>query len=130
MDTHAMLAAAGRFARSRLVLLEVAIEPDLLPRDNAVAYCAYLHHLVFAAINRAESAVLITASRHADGIEIAVLDDGTGAAQYDSTVIDAAPHGSTVAVTRNPACGTTIRLRLAPPVPQPAPAELVLEAAW
>lgn len=75
-ETQAVLAAADAFAHSRFVELQMAVEPDLIAQVDAAEYRIFLRHLLVAAVGRALGSVLVTAMRRADGVEIAVLDDG------------------------------------------------------
>jgi hypothetical protein len=120
-ETQAALAAASGFARSRSVELQMAVDPRLIAQADASECQTCLRHLIRGAIGRANSAVLVTAMRQADSVEIAVLDDGTappgaqpdGLAQLDGA--PSVPLGGTLSAKYEPEHGTTILLRL----PQP-----------
>lgn len=140
-ETQAVLAAANDFARNRFVELQMAVEPDLIARVDAAEYRIFLRHLLVAAIGRAWGSVLVTAMRQADGVEIAVLDDGaapSGAPRYSFAQpttqppvqptthpttdppgqpggAPAVPQGGILTAHYQPQRGTTIRLRLPRP---------------
>lgn len=120
-ETQAALAAASEFACSRGVELQMGVEPRLIAQADAAEFQACLRHLILRAIGRAGSGVLVTAMRQADGVEIAVLDDGTapaGAPPDRLTQADggpSAPLGGTLSAEYQPERGTTVLLRL----PQP-----------
>jgi hypothetical protein len=121
-ETQAVLAAAKDFARGRSVELQMAVEPHLVAQADAADYQTCLRQLILDAIGRAHSGVLVTAMRQADGVEIAVLDDGTvptGARRDSATPPSAAlsvplaiPPGATLSVDCQPERGTTVLLRL------------------
>ena len=83
-ETQAVLAAEDDFARSQFVELQMAVEPCLVAQIDAAEYRTCLRGLVRDAIGRASSGVLVTAMRQAEGVEIAVLDDGTDPAHQQS----------------------------------------------
>jgi hypothetical protein len=118
LETHTALTALNGYARSRFVELQVAVEPGLVVQADPADYRACLRNLLLAAIGRASSGVLVTAMRQAEGIEIAVLDDGTvpaGVRSYGSTLgADGSfvSVGGTARTDYHPQRGTTVRLRL------------------
>jgi hypothetical protein len=120
-ETQAVLAAEDGFARNHFVELQMAIEPRLVAQIESAQYRTCLRGLVRDAIVRASSGVLVTATRQADGVEIAVLDDGTspaglpsdGSAQPVQGV--PVPRGAALSVRYEQGRGTTTLLRL----PQP-----------
>jgi hypothetical protein len=120
-ETRAVLAAEDGFARNRFVELQMAVEPRLVAQIDSAQYRICLRGLVRDAIGRASSGVLVTAMRQADGVEIAVLDDGTDPARQPSDGSAQAgrdlpvPRGAAVVVRYEQGRGTTILLRL----PQP-----------
>jgi hypothetical protein len=120
-ETLAVLAAEDNFARNHFVELQVAVEPRLVAQIDAAQYRICLRELVHDAICRAGSGVLVTAMHHADGVEIAVLDDGTGPAQQQSHGEAQPgrhlplPGGATLVARYERGSGTTLLLRL----PQP-----------
>jgi hypothetical protein len=120
-ETQAVLTAEDGFARNRFVELQMAIEPRLVAQIDSAQYRICLRGLVRDAIIRAVSGVLVTAMRQADGVEIAVLDDGTDPARQEA---DASvqpgqdlpvPRGASLIVRHEQGRGTTVLLRL----PQP-----------
>jgi hypothetical protein len=117
-ETRAALAATSDFARSRSIALQMAADPDLIAQVDLAEYQTCLRSLIRDAIGRACSGVLVTAMRQADGLEIAVLDDGTDPA---GTIVDSGaqserttpvPHGGSLTANYQPEQGTTILLRL------------------
>jgi signal transduction histidine kinase len=125
-ETLAALAATGSFARSRFVDLQMAVEPALIVEADAAEYQACLRHLILGAIRRASSGVLVTATREADGVEIAVLDDGAGAPDGTTPAGEpAAPLGGTLRVNHRPDRGTSLLLWLPQPDRLPFPANAV-----
>jgi hypothetical protein len=117
-ETQAVLAAAKDLGRRRYVELQMAVEPDLVAEVDAAAYRTWLRHVLLAAIGRAYGAVLVTAMRQADGVEVVVLDDGTGAPHDGPTQAAekaVVPPGATISVDYHPEHGTTVLLRLRPP---------------
>lgn len=117
-ETRIALNATGGFARSRSVELQMAVELDLIVEADAAECQACLRHLILGAIGRAGGAVLVTATRQAGGVEIAVLDDGVGPEPNGATANGArsAPLGGTLRIEHRPGRGTSILLWL----PQPA----------
>jgi len=128
-ETHRVLDAVKDFARSRFVELQVAVEPGLVAQVDAGTYRRCLDRLLLEAVGRASSGVLITGMRHAGGVEVAVLDDGStpgGAPTHVSERTGAdIPPGATLDAEYEPGRGTTIRLRL----PQPDRSVVRPEAA-
>ncbi len=116
-ETRHVLDVANEFARNRCVELQVALEHGLVAQVDALAYRTCLRRLLMEAIDRASGGVLVTGTRQADGVEIAVLDDcptpvGVSASPGGDRSV---PPGATLKAEYQPHCGTTIRLRL----PQP-----------
>ena len=114
-ETRTVLSGALDFARSRYVELQMAVEPGVVAQVDAVAYRTCLHDLLSEAIVRAASGVLVTAVRQGDGVEVAVLDDGsdsTGPRRDGSTQVAAVPPGASLVTDSPPQRGTTVLLRL------------------
>ncbi|HVC59244.1 MAG TPA: hypothetical protein VND19_02625 [Acetobacteraceae bacterium] len=120
-ETHAVVAAANDFARLRCIELQMVVEPRLVAQADAAAYRTCLRDLLFGAIGRAGSGVLVTAMRDANGVEIAVLDDGAAPAGAPPGAKIAVPPGATLTAEYRPKCGTTILLRLPRPEQLPVP---------
>lgn len=120
-ETQSALTAASDFARGRFVELQMAVEPHLIAQADAAEYQKCLEHLIHRAIGRASSGVLVTAMRQADGVEIAVLDDGAdpGGDPGNCSVPPAeeppVPVGGLLSASYQAELGTTVMLRL----PQP-----------
>jgi hypothetical protein len=120
-ETQAVLAAEDDFARNHFVELQMAVQPRLVAQIDAAEYRTCLRGLLRDAIGRASSGVLVTAMHQADGVEIAVLDDGTDLVPQPSA--EAAqpgrdlplPHGAALIARYEQGRGTTMLLRL----PQP-----------
>lgn len=110
-ETHTALAATIGFARSRSVDLQMAADPSLVAQVDAQGYQTCLRQLIQQAVGRASSGVLVTAMRQADGVEIAVLDDGAGV-QGPMATHPPLPPGCTLTADYQPDRGTTILLRL------------------
>ncbi len=128
-ETQVALAAASEFAHSRCVDLQLAVEARLFAQAAAADYLTCLRQLLSSPIGRASRGVLVTAMRQANGVEIAVLDDGTGHAglERDGSMRPAQepaiPAGATLSIRRDPKYGTTILLRLPRPDRQPPASE-------
>jgi hypothetical protein len=133
-ETANVLAACGGFAQRRSVRLQTAIEPCLVAQASAAEYRACLRDLILDAIGRADSGVLVTGTRQADGAEIAILDDGTappGAAHpVQRYEVLSVPTGSTMTVDYQAEHGTTILLHLPQPggLTEPSDADMVAPA--
>ncbi|MEO8716550.1 MAG: ATP-binding protein, partial [Acetobacteraceae bacterium] len=116
LDTELRAAAEGLVAsaRQRHVRLQVAVQPDLTVRSDAVALRQIVTDLLANAIAHTEGgAVLLSAGRHGGRIQIAVIDDGVAvdASEQAAHLRDAerlaALQGGTLEITVRPATGTT-----------------------
>jgi hypothetical protein len=124
-ETQAVLAAEDDFARNLFVELRMAVEPCLVAQIDAAEYRTCLRGLVRDAIGRASSGVLVTAMHQADGVEIAILDDGTdpahqqfaGAAEPGREL--PLPRGATLIGRYEQGHGTTMLLSLPQPERMP-----------
>ena len=135
--TRAVLEEFAPLARRRFVELQLAVEPGLVAQASLADYRTCLGCLVLAAVGRAASGVLVTATQRIDGVEVAVLDDGTlpagapaagGQAANEQADYAAGPAwapasapGATVSVVYQPELGTTALLRLRRADWRPAP---------
>jgi hypothetical protein len=140
--TRAVLEEFAPLARRRFVELQLAVEPGLVAQASLADYRTCLGCLVLAAVGRAASGVLVTATQQIDGVEVAVLDDGTlpaggqaagapaAGAQAANEQADyaagpawapASAPGATVSVVYQPELGTTALLRLRRADWRPAP---------
>jgi hypothetical protein len=104
-------------ARRRFVDLQMAVEPFLVAKADINDCQNCLRTLLAAAIDRADSGVLITAVRRGDSVDIDILDDcGTEPASMHLLNPDSVPQGVTVTAEYLRDHGTKISLRL--PYPQ------------
>jgi len=116
-ETRLALTVLADAARSRFVELQMAIEPFLVAKADFDDCQRCLRALLAAAIDRAESGVLITAARRGDSVHVTILDDcGTAPAAIHLPERDSMPQGSTATAEYLPGQGAKVSLRL--PCPQ------------
>lgn len=111
------LTALQETARRRFVELEMAVEPSLVAKADTNDCQTWLRTLLAAAIDRAESGILVTAIRHGDSVHIEILDDG---ATEPASIHVPSPHilppGATV--TAENLRGQGVKVSLCLPYPQ------------
>ena len=71
----------------------MAVEPCLVAQIDAAEHRTCLRGLVRDAIRRASSGVLVTAMHQADGVEIAILDDGDRFLRISNSLARRSPAG-------------------------------------
>ena len=130
-EVRSVLAGLTGFAATRLVRFELAVQPDLAVRADAVSFRDALAGLVTHAAAQAPSGrVLVTGMRRGGRVQIAVADDGIGtdrlvqAGDLRSAERIIALQGGTLEIANQPGEGTTLLARwpdIAGRAHQPAP---------
>ena len=114
-ETQTALAALNAVACDRFVELQVACEPHLFARAEPGDLQSCLRGLLSAAIDRATSGVLVTATKQPDTIEITVMDDGcvrTGIPAAEQQLHYALPAGASLTASYRRDEGTTVVLHV------------------
>jgi hypothetical protein len=112
-ETRLALTVLEDIARRRFVDLQMAVEPLLVAQVDINDCQACLRELLAAAINRADSGVLITARRHGDCVNIEILDDcGSAPSSIHVPEPKSVPNGATVTAEYQPQQGAKVSLRL------------------
>jgi hypothetical protein len=116
-ETRLALTVLEDTARRRFVDLQMAVEPLLVAQVDINDCQACLRELLAAAINRADSGVLITARRQGDHVNIEILDDcGSAPAAIHLPEPKCVPNGATVTAEYQPQHGAKVSLRLPYPL--------------
>ena len=118
-EISVVLAELAPSATRRFVVLEKAVQPELVASADVAEFRACLRDLVANAVNRAARRVLVAAMRQAEAVELTILDDGANAIGEIDTGRMTMPADSRVEAEHHPGCGTTVHLHIGHSAPPP-----------
>jgi hypothetical protein len=119
-EVRSALAAVSGLAHDFRIELQMACEPNVLAMADQDRVQSCLRELIAAAIDRADSGVLVTATIQAGETEIAILDDGDNSVDRSSPgqptqtykPVCSLPAGARLMADYKSGRGTTVTLRI------------------